>query len=852
MDLQVSYQWLREFVDVTLSPEELASQLSLHSVSVERLHRLDANLDRVVVGRIVELAAHPNADKLQVAQVALHAATSSRGRATRTRTVPVVCGGTNLHGGMLVAYAMPGARVRWHGQGELVELAPTEIRGVRSEGMICAASEIGLGTWFPAEGEREILDCTFLESESRSSSDALVGMPIARALGMDDVVFDIEITTNRTDLLGIEGLAREVAVVTGCALRKSAIRPIRVPRSVRAPLAIRLEDRLGCPRYGAVRITGVTHAPAPWWLRRRLLTAGVQPISNIVDVTNYALLAYGHPMHAFDVATLRRDTRAQRSGAAEIVVRRARAGEQLHALDARVYALTGADLVIADAERPIALAGMIGGAETGVSASTQDVVLECAVFDPVRVRATARRLALRTDAVARFEKGIPQASVDAVLDRAASLLLEVAGGVLEARTIVGAPMPKPRPISFRPTDAAAALGVSLRATETRRTLTALGCTVRARGSAWQVTPPWWRAADCTGVHDLVEEVARVYGYHRIPATLPIGQLPIDVLPPAPPQTEFDGEYRVKTVLADIGATEIATYALTSASVIARCGFVPEQCVQLENPLSEEFSLLRPSLIPTLLPVVAANAPVLAKGAVFELANVYIPQTANSASLRKGHARTREQRLPREELRLAIAAYDRSTSGEIVLQVKGMVEHCAAQLGVRGIEFTPATSCNLPSGFCLWHPGRTMDVVVAGVLVGTLGELHPAVLEAAGIPTRVALADLDWAACIATGGAPTVLRAPSAFPAIKRDIAVVVDRRTTYADVVRVIASAHPLLSTCAYFDSYAGEGVPSGMKSLAFHLTFAADRTLTAEEVDAAGEAIAAQLQSQLGATLRT
>ncbi|MBI4433615.1 phenylalanine--tRNA ligase subunit beta [Candidatus Uhrbacteria bacterium] len=850
MDLQVSYNWLREFVDVELPPEELADQLALHSVSVERLHRLDEHLARIVVGRVVRLEAHPHADKLRIAHVALRETVRAGGRMTTAQIVPVVCGGVNLREGMLIAYAKSGARVRWHGQGELVTLAPTDIRGVRSDGMICAASEMGLGAWFP-EGEREILDCTFLEAERPSSSGALVGALLASALGLDDVVFDVEITTNRPDLLGVEGLAREVAVITGSRLRAPRTRPGRTDRTAGATLGVRVEDRVGCPRYGAVRISGVTVAASPWWLRRRLLVSGISPIANVVDVTNYAMLAYGQPMHAFDAATLRRAPRMGKNDRVEIIVRRARSGEQLLALDARTYALTPEDLIIADAERPIALAGIMGGAETGVTAATTDVVLECAVFDATCIRATSRRLALRTDAVARFEKRLPPALVDAVRDRAAELLMEIAGGTVEARTIVGAAVPRVAPIAFRPTMATAAIGVPITPAAMRRTLTALGCAVRTRGATWQVVPPWWRTGDLAGAHDLVEEVARCYGYHRVPARLPSGSLPAGVLPPQSPRTEYDVEYRAKTVLADIGATEIATYALTSTAAVERCGFLLSQCVQLENPLSEEFIVLRPSLIPTTLPVIAANAAAIPKALLFELANIYIPQ-GDIAPMRRARTAVHGRGLPREEARLLIAAYDRRSSGDLVFQVKGMVEHLVAQLGVSGMVFAPAAACVLPSGVCLWHPGRSMDVVIGDVLAGTMGEIHPVVLESLGIAPRVAIADLDWAVLRTHSGTSMPLLAPSAFPSVKRDIAMVLDRRTPYGDVIAAIASAHPLLSACVGFDAYEGHGVAEGMKNLAFHLNFAADRTLTAEEVDAAVGTIVACLQSRFGALLRT
>lgn len=886
MDFKLSYNWLKEFVDVRLSPEELADRLSLHSVSVERLRRMGEGLDpKVVVGRVEKIEPHPNADKLRIVQVAIgresrraQQPSGSKALKLSSRLCRVVCGGTNLRDGMLVAFAPPGTMVHWHGQGDSVELKPTEIRGVRSDGMICAASEIGLGEYF-SEAEREILD---LEAAS-----TIVGQPLSQALGLDDVILDCEITTNRPDLISVVGLAREVAAITGARVRAPSHESTvvrcehRSQSSYLMPHASRLrvliEDRSACPRYGAIIIDGVSVAPSPWWVQRRLFAAGLRPINNVVDVTNYVLLEQGQPLHAFDADRLQAaGQQSSRAAELDISVRRAKADESLRALDGNTYQLRTDDLVIAarpseasgeggDAERPVAIAGVIGGEETGVTNGTTRVVLECANFDPLSVRRTSRALGIRTESSIRFEKGLPLESVDHTIARVVELLCELAGGTADRPVIVGAAPPRLPAIRLEPKRVAARIGTPITPAVIQRTLTALDCRVQKKTpSVFSVTPPWWRRGDLEGAHDLVEEVARVYGYHRLPSVLPTGTLPAAVQPPQPSQTSFDWEDRARSILTGAGATEILTYSLTGRATIERCGYTTDQAIALENPLSEELAYLRPSLIPTLLPLIAENQGHTASGLLFELGNVYIPKPQAASSQPQAD---RSAGLPREELRLCVAAYGRMVSGGHVMQVKGIVEHLLARLGIRDAEFRPSEQCELSvvnansqrtpyalrlTPTCLWHPGRTMDVVVGGTLVGVLGEIHPTVVEQSGVDQRVAAAELDWAPILERCGSGAAPAPPSTFPTVKRDLAFVVDRRTPYADITAVLERFDPLLASHELFDQYEGGNLSLGKKSLAFHLVFEhPDRTLTAAEVDALLARLTAALQQRFGAEVR-
>ena len=910
MDFRLSCNWLKDIVDVRVPPEELAERLSLHSVSVERLHRMDEGLDpNVIVGRVEKIEAHPNADKLRIAEVAVGAKRS---------LTKVVCGGTNLREGMLVAFAPPGAKVRWHGQGDPVALTPTEIRGVRSDGKICAASEIGLGEWF-AEGEREVLDLEAASCKLQAAS-SIIGRPLAEALGLDDTILDCEITTNRPDLMSVAGLAREVATITGARMRAPVIsKPTAASRKTKNSnssqltaysLQLRIDDRSACPRYGAVVIDGVRVGPSPWWLQRRLIAAGLRPINNVVDATNEVMLELGQPLHAFDAAKLvppltvrggegelatdhnpSQPPLASRGGV-QIVVRRASAGESLVALDGVTHALASDVLVIADAERPIALAGIMGGRETGVTAATTCIILECANFDPMVIRRGARSLNNRTDASTRFEKGLQPEAIGAVLPRAVELISVLTGGTAGKPIIAGSKPKAMRPITFRPEDASERIGVSVPAMTAQRTLAALGCRIRKKTPhVFSVTPPWWRRGDLEHAHDLVEEIARIAGYHTLPSVLPSGTLPAAVRLPSPPITAFGWEDRARTLLADTGGTEIMISSLTSRDAIEWCGFTVDRCVSIENPLSEELALLRPAMISTLLPTIAGNQEHTPTGVVFELGNVYIPKPP--ATSHKPQA-DRNAGLPREEMRLAIATYARSDrSGEHVMRLKGMVESLLDRLGITDVTFQRSGSCVIGFGSqsaasdewrgsralpatlrgaskrpdvegkgpwenrevfprCLWHPGRTMDVIIGETLVGVLGEIHPAVAEKFRIGARVAVAELDWAPILAVCGARRTISAPSAFPAVKRDLAFTVDRTTAYAEIAAVLDAFDPILTHFELFDTFEGAGVPAGKKSMAFHLTCSAsERTLTAAEADDVLGRLAAKLRERFGAEIR-
>lgn len=813
MNLLVSYNWLKEYVKLKQTPSDFAARISLSGPSVERIHPQGQGLENVVVGLIKKVKPHPNADKLRVVETDL-------GKETKD----IVCGGSNLKEGQLVAVALPatagkpGARVRWHGEGEPVEIKITPLRGVESYGMICAANEIGLFELFP-HAEREILDL--------ASTKAKPGTPLAEALKLDDVIFDVEVTSNRPDAFSMLGMAREAAAIFGAPfLWKPAtfrVTPAkagaRKSGKKKLPLTVKIEAKKLCPRYQALVMGSVKVGPSPDWLKTRLAAAGIRPINNLVDITNYVMLETGQPMHVFDYDKLK--------GSA-IIVREAKPGEKMKALDGNVYELKPGQLVIADAERPVAIAGVMGGEETGVTETTKNIVFESASFDPVSVRRTARTLNLHSDSSLRFEKGLSTEMTTMALARATSLASDVAGDVRVGPVIDARAKPYQKLVfPFRPARAAELIGVEIPAKEMKRILTALGFAVSGPAAKWRVIVPFWRDHDIESERDLVEEVARVHGYGNLPSVMPDGILPL-----ADPEPALQWEDRVKRLLKNWGCVELMTYSFISKALAMKAGGDPSKMLRLSNPLTEEFEYLRNGLIPSVLQVIAENQEEAPAGSAFELANVYQPRPGD---------------LPVEAPRLAIAAWSRDERGGDLRKIKGVVEALMDELGIRGLKTVR------DGGPGVWHPGRTVLLKVGDDTVGVLGELHPATLSKFGIERRVAAVNLDFSKVLSYASAAKFYAPIPAFPRVKRDIAFVVERHAEHEAVAAKLRHADALVRSVELFDVFEDAKLGAGKKSMAYHLEFGADdRTLKAEEVDRIMERLRETLKKEFGAEVRS
>src|SRR3989339_98401 len=807
MNILVSYNWIREFVGLTESPEDFARRISLSGPSVERLYPQAPQFDNMVIGRIVEIKPHPNADKLRIAVTDLGVEKSE-----------IVCGGSNLAVDMKVVVALSGAMVRWHGTGELIRLEPTEIRGVKSSGMICGANEIGLEEAFP-HAEREILDMSWCKAKP--------GTRLAKALDLDDTVFDIEVTTNRPDVFSVVGLARETAAIFETSFLHKEMPVPSLAKSVDPlPLTVLNDEPKLCTRYQAVVMDGIEVGPSPWWLKSRLHLSGIRSINNVVDITNYVMLELGQPMHAFDYDTLTGNT---------IRIRQSKPKESIALLDGSQKTLAASHLVIADEERSIAVAGVMGGEDTGVTEKTKRIVFEAATFDPVSVRRTGRDLDLRSDSSLRFEKGLPEEQTQMALARAVELCQKVACGRMVSTVfdLRSAPRKKIK-YSFRPERAEQLIGVKVPTVRMVKILKSLGFGVAKRSpfrkgkALYDVEVPYWRTRDIEGERGFAEEIARVYGYSNLPSEIPNGELPVDPVDPV-----LLAEGQLKHFFASLGFTELLNYSFVSSELLAKANYKAEDCLQLANPLSSDFEFMRPSLIPGLLETVHENIGLFPRGEVFEISNIYIKN--NGANL------------PEERLVVLLAAYGPDNDDQLFRRIKGVLEAGFGMLR-RRVEMHREISTDSR----LWHPGRTVDLCVGDTAIGTLGEIHPGILELFGINGRVCTAEFDLSALIGTSVEGAGYQAIPQFPSVRRDLSVIVPKAVEYGAVDAILSNVSDLLREVQLFDVYTGEGIPDGHKSFSLHLIFRhGDRTMTAEEIEVEVGKMVKLLASKLQAKLR-
>lgn len=798
MNIQASYKWLKDYIKTDLSPEEFARELSLRSMSVESLDKTADKYAHMVVGLIKEVKPHPKADRLRIAVTDVG-----------NQTVEIVCGGSNLAPNQRVFVALPGSKVRWHGEGDLIELKETEIRGVKSVGMICSPVEIGFEK---LQGdEKEIWDLTNL-------TNAAAGTPVVDALSLDDTIFDIEITTNRPDCMGMVGLAREGAAAIKAPFEFLPTTEVRQPNS--GSFEVALSAKKLCPRYMAAVVKNVKVGPSPWWLQAKLLQAGHRPINNIVDITNYVLHELGQPMHAFDADILRGQ---------KLEVRPAKKGETMLALDGVEYQLSSKNLVIADAERPVAIAGVMGGKETGTSAATTTVVFEAATFDAVSVRKTSRDLNCYSDSQLVFEKGLSTEALPQALARALELATELAGGEVVSITDQRLAPYKAQTYPVLYKKIRARIGVEIPDQEIDEILTRLGFTLQKTGSRTVATVPYWRDHDIEAEVDLTEEVARLYGYHLMPLALPA----------APPPSHGDDlslliEGRVKRFLASAGYTEFFGYSFVDSKTLERYGVSPTTAVKILNPLSEDLSHLRPTLVPTLLRDIERNQANVPQDKVFEVSRVHVP---------------REAQLPEERFRLVIAHYGVEDAEQAFRELRGTLDALAVRSGISFI-MTPSTEDR-------WHPSRQATVVVetsAGQqLVGVIGQVATVLQEAFGIARPVWICDLDLEALLPYLEPKLKYTPVSNFPEVHRDLSLVVTESTHFAALAQAVRAQNVLISSVDLIDIYRGQGVPDGHKSLTLSLTISsADRTLTSAEIDELMTQISHVLTGTFGAALRS
>ena len=792
--MRVSFGWLCELAGVQDVPLEKAAEvLTMAGWNVEEITRID--LSEIRIGRVLSQEPHPSSrNPLWVYQVDV-------GDQTRQ----IIAGVDNASPGSLVPVALPGTRVP---NGALVR--DLKIAGVAGQGMLCAEDELLLG-----DDHAGIM----LLDEGRP------GQPLDEIIS-SDAVLDVEVTPNRPDCLSHLGLARELAAALGRSLPADFMPPFT--GGIEPPgtdlVSVEIADPDLCRRYIGAVISGVKGGPSPRWLQRRLRLCGVRPISNVVDVTNYVALEYGQPLHAFDLEKIQ---------GRRIIVRRARAGERLLCLDGETRTLTPEMLVIADAERPVALAGIIGGEESAVSESTSELLLEAANFDGVNVRATSRAIRLRTEASSRFEKGLSPELALAGARRAAMLLSEVAGGQVHTGWADRYPRPQePVRVHFRPEQIDAILGVHVPLEEMEAILQRLGFQVRVQDGEWDVLPPVFRL-DVTMRADVAEEIGRIYGYDKVPPTLPGRRRSTWV--PATPSLERRLD-SLRHALAGAGLTEVVTPPLVSSSLLERLG-LGEGMMRVVNPVSEEQDSLRTSLVPSLLQVAAANRNRgRLESAVFEVGRVYLRRPEEPEGQ------------PAEPSRLSAlrSGLPTAVAGRTAfLELKGALERALNTVTPLELDFRRAASP-------LFHPGRCARVLFHGRQLGYIGELHPSAVAVLGLEGRAVAFEADLAPVLEAD--PTRRAKPlPRFPAVNRDLAVVVAEAVEAADLrATIVAAAGDLLESARAFDEYRGGQLRPGCKSVAFSLTFRSqERTLTDPEVDAVISRIKSALAERHGATFR-
>jgi phenylalanyl-tRNA synthetase beta chain len=805
--VRVSYKWLQEFVDIDISPAELADRLTLAGITVEGVLETGEGVEKVLTGRIESITQHPNADKLVVTSVDVG-----------TEKLQIITAATNVREGDVIPVAVEGAKLA---RGLVIKRA--KLRGVESRGMMCSGKELGIDPkTMSAEQANGIMILP---------PDTPLGKDAKEVLGLDDYILELDLTPNRGDCLSVIGVARETAALLD--------KPFRPPQPVVCELDEKIEGQVRvdildpdlCCRFAGRLIRNVRVSNSPLWMQQRLRAAGMRPINNIVDVTNYVMLELGQPMHAFDYNLLKDG---------HIIVRRIRDGEKIITLDGAERFLTPGMLGITDPSGPVAVAGVMGGQSTEVTEDTVSILLESAFFNPISIRRTSKYLGLRSEASLRFEKGIDIGGCARAADRAAQLIVEMGCGAAVSGRIDIIPEPvKERVVQLRPSQAAHVLGVDVSGETAQEILTSLQFVVQKAGDNLQVTVPTHRV-DVSMEVDLIEEVARMYGYNRVPDTLPFGRSTRGL------RTEKQAfTARARSIMAESGLYEVMTYSFVHPRIFNLMNLPLDSslrnALKIQNPLSEEHSVMRTMLLPCLMDVLVRNYNRRVQdGAFFEIGRVFIPRGADIQ--------------PEERTVLSAAAMGRASGswnmapGELdFYYLKGVLENLFCGLRTSPVKFTPEPADPI------FHPGRTAVLEAVGVRLGIVGELHPAVLENYELPVKVTALELDLDMLMEMSGRPAVFKSLPKFPGIERDMAILVRKDIPAASIFETIrAAGGKLMCSVSLFDIYHGEQVPDGMQSMAFSLKFQADdHTLTDAEVGEKTEAIAGALSIKFGAELR-
>lgn len=821
--MKVPLKWLKDYVDINVSPKEYAEALTMSGSKVEGVEKQGEEIEKVVVGKIISVEKHPDADKLQVTQVAVG-----------KETIQVVTGAQNIKVGDYIPVALDGSSLPG---GKKIKKG--KLRGLESCGMMCSIQELGYTRYdFPDAAEDGIYIIskqTLVEkylggnTDEKLLDETVLGKDIKEVLGIDDDVVEFEITPNRPDCLSITGIARETAATLNTEFRKPDIKVKESGGNIKDLASVEILDADLCPRYSARVVKNVKIGPSPEWMKERLRAAGIRPINNIVDITNYVMLELGQPMHAFDLDKLE---------GGKVVIRRAKEGEIIKTLDGNDRKLDPDMLVIADAEKPACIAGVMGGLDSEITESTKNLLFESAVFNGTSIRTTSRKLGLRTEASSRYEKGLDVNNTINVVNRAAQLVEELGAGEVVSGILDCYPKNvEPRVLKLESDKINALLGTDISREEMIRILRKIELEVDE--ASGMITVPTFRM-DIEEMADLAEEIARFYGYNSIKPTLLHGKETTRGIKTKKQKIED----RILDVMTASGLSEIYTYSFTSPGVFDTINLPKDSplrnAVVISNPLGVDYSIMRTTTIPDMLTVLARNYNRRVEEArLFELSYTYrkdVPRTSQVEGID-------ESSLPKEIQVLTLGMYGNADFYDI----KGVVEGLLEKLGISKYEFAQETEN--PT----FHPGRTAALLIDGEYAGVIGEIHPDVLENYDIQTRAYVGVIEVEKLINNYNDTVQYKPLPKYPAVSRDIAMLIRDEITVKQVEDIIRQrGGKILESLKLFDVYKGKQIPEGMKSVAYSITFRAeDRTLTDDDVNKSMHKIIDGLKRNLDAQLR-
>lgn len=791
--MKISYNWLKEYVKIDLSPEELAQKLTKAGVVVEHISPAFEEIKGVVVAEILEIEKHPDADKLSVTKV-------NNG----SEVLQVVCGADNIKVGQKVPLAQIGAVLPGN-----FKIKKSKIRGVESFGMLCSADELGL--------ELNVEDGILILPK-----DTPLGVEISEVLDLNDNILLLDLTPNRSDCLSLLGVAKEVAALTGAEFVPPNLYDGKINPST---FSIRIESS-ECKNYIGGEISNIQVAPSPIWLQIKLLKAGLRPINNVVDITNYVMLEYGQPLHAFD---------RKKIHTSEIVVKNITEEKDFKTLDEQIRKIPQGTLMITDGINPLAIAGVMGGAESEVDWDTEEIILESAYFQGDAVRRSVKGLNLRTEASARFEKSIAPLYVKGAALRAIKLLVDLCGAKLVGFSEEGDFSYNPLSIEISPQKVKDYLGLTIEKDEIVRILKDLGCNVEEK-EPLIVQPPHHRV-DLSLEVDLIEEIARIYGYDNIPATLPT------VVTTVGKNSYKDKVYtKIKDLLIGYGVNEVITYPFISPDSFVKCNLEPDMAIPLANPLGKENSLMRTSLLPSALNCISFNINRHNERIqFFELGKVYLGK------------------MPLENLP------DERDSLIVILQAESKREHWLTGkerrndfYTIKGILESLFSLCNIISWEIRkeenvnYHPGRSGAIYIQGERVGFIGQLHPALMKNWEVEDEIYSLELDLSLIVKHSSEQYNYKSIVKYPVVKRDLAVVVDEDLPANQLIKGIKEISPIISKAEIFDVYQGKGIEEGKKSIAISITLQKNGTLTDEEINLFINKALQSLEEKYNAKLRS